>query len=244
MRAFVLVISVSLFSVLRMDAGLLSFSGGALAQQTNSENPKGSGDTVNENTGREDLRTFIILPRVGNIRRAPSFPASVAFKLGAGTELFVTAKNEDWYAVRLPDGQSGWAHESILTQLPDEERQSARSSEEIYAIRAETLSQSTTKILFELGGFYPPVTSVIEGEKPRIVCDFPEMRLAAGINIADTFNNHSIQRIRIGFHETPRSKVRVVLDLVEGPDYAVEQHFFEKENYFAVLIKRVETSPQ
>ena len=45
-----------------------------------------------------------------------------------------------------------------------------------------------------------------------------------------------MKRIRVGVHKGSKPKVRVVLDLNAGQNYAVEQFFFEKENYYALMV--------
>lgn len=243
-RVSVSSVITGVFIILVATVGHLSIARLSFAEQKNAEYREGSEAEVEVSPEAENTPLFVILPRVGNIRRAPSFKAPVVFKLVAGTELSVSAKNDVWYAVHLPDGRSGWAHKSILVNLPENGLMAAEDVKTIHAIRTEIISGQATKILFELSGFYPPETSVIEGAKPRVVCDFVDTRLATGMDLPLTFSNHAIRRVRIGFHETPLSKVRVVLDLVDGPDYAVEQHFLEKENYFILIIKREDPSVQ
>jgi hypothetical protein len=49
--------------------------------------------------------------------------------------------------------------------------------------------------------------------------------------------NGFIERIRIGIHEEPHPKVRVVMDFKPGRDYTVEQLFYKKENYYTLMVK-------
>ncbi len=77
---------------------------------------------------------------------------------------------------------------------------------------------------------------VIEGEVPRVVCDFPAARLAPGVKQNLPVKTGVVKRIRVGVHKGQKPKVRVVLDLKDGQSYAVEQFFFEKENYYAIMV--------
>ena len=46
-----------------------------------------------------------------------------------------------------------------------------------------------------------------------------------------------VKKIRVGIHQTPSRKIRVVLDLDSGRRYEIEQHFFQKEKVYAIIVK-------
>ena len=92
------------------------------------------------------------------------------------------------------------------------------------------------QIIFELNGYYPPEIMIIEGEVPRIVCDFFSVRLTPGVKKNFTVKTGIVKRVRVGVHKGSKPKIRVVLDFNAGQNYGVEQFFFEKENYYALMV--------
>ena len=116
----------------------------------------------------------------------------------------------------------------------------APATNEIKAIRPEFAARDVAKVIFELNGPFHPQTMVIEGKKPRVVCDFPDADLASDIGGSIEVNNGIVEKIRTGIHKRPKFKVRVVLDLVPERNYEIGQFFFEKENYYVLVIKAKE----
>lgn len=120
---------------------------------------------------------------------------------------------------------------------PDSSGQPRQTTGRIVAIRPVETTAEMARFIIELDGGLPPKTSVIEGQRPRIVCDFFGVRLAKGISekipVADTI----VEKIRIGIHRKPKAKVRIVFDLLPDRNYSVEQFFFEKEATYALTIK-------
>jgi len=85
-----------------------------------------------------------------------------------------------------------------------------------------------------------PQTMIVEGEKPRVVCDFFDAGLASDIGDSIEVNSGIVEKIRTGMHKWPKFKVRVVLDLMPGRNYEVDKIFFEKENYYVLVVKAKE----
>ena len=106
----------------------------------------------------------------------------------------------------------------------------------IQGIRTVVTDPDHAQIIFELNGYYPPEIMVIEGEAPRVVCDFFSVRLAPGVKKNFPVKTGIVRRVRVGVHKGSKPKIRVVLDLNAGQNYAVEQFFFEKENYYALMV--------
>jgi len=113
----------------------------------------------------------------------------------------------------------------------------ARAAKEIKAIRPEVAAKDVAKVIFELNTPFSPQTMILEGEKPRVVCDFFDAGLAPDIGESIEVSNGILERIRTGMHKWPKFKVRVVLDLVPERNYEIDQSFFEKENYYVLVIK-------
>ena len=102
-------------------------------------------------------------------------------------------------------------------------------------IRFQKASDSKEVVFFVLNDFYKPKVSTINGERPRLVCDF-NIQIGDLTNQWITTNGDFIQRIRVRIHSSPKSKIRVVLDLVSNQNYYIEQKFYQKENIFALIV--------
>ncbi len=111
------------------------------------------------------------------------------------------------------------------------------SSKNILSISADISSASGETINIVLTGNFPPTALVIEGDAPRIVCDFPDVRMAKSIQRTIGVNGKYILQIRTGIHPPPEPKSRIVLDLAPNHDYEVEQLFYEKDNRYSMVIR-------
>ena len=60
----------------------------------------------------------------------------------------------------------------------------------IMDIRFEVTQEGEEKVIFALNGFYPPKSFSIEGDQPRVVCDFFGTRLANSIIKQTTVGGH------------------------------------------------------
>ena len=111
------------------------------------------------------------------------------------------------------------------------------SAKRILSITVDTASASGETVQIPLSGNFPPITQVIEGDEPRIICDFPDVRMAKTIQRTIPVNGKYILQIRTGIHPSPDAKSRVVLDLAPKHDYEVEQLFYEKDNRYTMIIR-------
>ncbi len=107
----------------------------------------------------------------------------------------------------------------------------------ITGIKAVVTSEREEKVIFYLNGFYPPKVIVLEGEKPRVVCDFFDTKLDPKTTYPIKVNGNLLRQIRIGIYRRKEAKTRVVLDLNPIHDYDVEQTFFKKENIYVIIVK-------
>ena len=87
---------------------------------------------------------------------------------------------------------------------------------------------------------YSPQVFVIEGNKPRWVCDFFGANLGKAVDHRIAVNGEIIHQIRIGLHTGPGSKIRVVLDLVPGRNHEIEKRLFEQENLYILAFRPLE----
>jgi hypothetical protein len=124
-----------------------------------------------------------------------------------------------------------------LKKAPPSRKVSTASSRKILAIDSDITSPSEEKINILMTGNFPPEAQVIEGDTPRIYCDFPDVRMEKTVSRTIAVNGKYVLQIRTGIHPPPESKSRVVLDLVPHHDYEVEQLFYENENRYSIIIR-------
>ena len=204
---------------------------------------KGSSRKVDKaaiHTDAEAGKRLFVKVQVANVREKPSTKSRVKFRLEMGDPVTVTNKRGGWGAVKLDDGRFGWVYHTLLADSIVPQKATGRATREIKAIRAEVISKDVAKVIFELNGPFSPQTMIVEGEKPRVVCDFFDAGLASDIGNSIEINNGIVAKIRTGIHKWPKIKVRVVLDLVPERNYEIDQFFFEKENYYVLVVKAKE----
>jgi hypothetical protein len=107
---------------------------------------------------------------------------------------------------------------------------------EIKDIRFEVAQGGKEQVLFGLNGFYPPKSFSIDGDQPRVVCDFFSAHLADNIHHRIEVGGEFIQQIRIGIHKGNEPKVRVVLDLVPEKHYRVKQFFLKEAHVYTLIV--------
>ncbi len=213
----------------------------ASSEKTSSPPPE-SQAAVRSGPVQKDVKELTVMVVAGNVRKGPSVKEAVIFRIARGDRLQMTDQKGNWYAVRSGGGQSGWAHRTLFNaSSPPPSKTSAAHPKSgkkgvIQGIRTVVTDPNHAQIIFELNGYYPPEIMVIEGDVPRVVCDFFSVRLGPGVKKNFPVKTGVVKRIRVGVHKGSKPKIRVVLDLNAGQNYAVEQFFFEKENYYALMV--------
>lgn len=179
----------------------------------------------------------------GNIREAPSMEAPVMFWLPWNTPVTLTDRRGNWYSVMLDDGREGWGHRTIFSANPDlwlpPDMDNSPPSKLIHAIRTVTSRENEIRVIFELNGNHPPDVSATEGRNPRVICEFKGVGLEKSIDTPILVAGDIVEQIMVDIPDTNRELIRIELDLVGGSDYAVKQLFFEKNNNFVVIVRRV-----
>jgi hypothetical protein len=127
------------------------------------------------------------------------------------------------------------AHEEPI--VASNQTDNTEIDKEVREIRVELAEGGEEKVFFLVNGFYPPRRLALEGDRPRIACDFFGARLGKGIDRCIKVNGRLIQQIRTAVYQGENPKVRVVLDLVPGKNYEVEQIFYKKENLYVIIVK-------
>jgi len=180
----------------------------------------------------EKMATLKVI--TGRVRVEPSQDAKIQFELKKGDTVSIIESKDGWYHLKTQDGRIGWAHQSLFSM---DSSAKGVSFKEVKEIRVDKTPEGEEKITFVLSGFYPPKTFVSEEDSPKIVCDFPEARASEHIKQTIPVNGTYLKKIRVGIHEGPPSKLRVVLDMVPNKNYSVKQTFFKKENLYTLTLK-------
>jgi AMIN domain-containing protein len=142
------------------------------------------------------------------------------------------------YASSVPSNsarqKSCRAHEEPVVE--PNQTDNTQINKEVREIRVEFAEGGEEKVFFLVNGFYPPRRLALEGDRPRIACDFSGARLGKGIGRCIKVNGRLIQQIRTAFHPGKHPKVRVVVDLVPGKNYVVDQIFYKKDNLYVIIV--------
>jgi hypothetical protein len=110
-------------------------------------------------------------------------------------------------------------------------------------IRFETLSETEERISFQLNGAYIPKIFAIKGERPRVVFDFPDIRPARLLKNSFNTNGKFIKRIRVGIHNKPDAKTRVVFDLMPEQEIDFKQDFDQQKNTLIITVYHAGSAP-
>jgi AMIN domain len=94
-------------------------------------------------------------------------------------------------------------------------------------------SQSGEMVLLQLSAFQPPVITTQEKSPPRIFCDFDGAVVDDGAVRDLAANGRYVEKVQV---VTESQRVRVVLDLVPGANYDLQQVYFKEDNLFVLIV--------
>lgn len=106
----------------------------------------------------------------------------------------------------------------------------------INAISHNVEKEEVEVVEFWLSGDITPNTFMIPGENPRLVIDFFSTGYSGPTRIESPTPN-LVQRIRIGFHNNPEPKTRVVIDLLPNRGIDWEKNFIHHNNTLRFTFK-------
>jgi hypothetical protein len=171
----------------------------------------------------------------GNIRKNPGIEGKVVETLYRGDTVSLIDRQGEWLAVRLQDGKTGWAHRSLFSAAAPDTVQTGGADRQLSRIRIAVYSENEERLLISLSGFSTPNVFTVPGNRPAVVCDFPETRCGEGVSFPEAQPKGLIR------HVTVRPKgtgTRVVVSLSNTHDYDIEQIFFSAENIYALIFKK------
>lgn len=116
---------------------------------------------------------------------------------------------------------------------------SPASNKMIKDIRFKVSGKDEESVLFILAGSHTPDTFALEGDRPRIVSDFPGAHIEKDIESRINTNGKIIKQIRFGYYDIPEPRLRVVMDLEpdQTRDYEIQPVFFDDMNIYAIVVK-------
>lgn len=103
-------------------------------------------------------------------------------------------------------------------------------------------SEAKETITFKLVASVVPKIFTLRGEKPRLVIDFPKS-IYWGKNVIDLTDGTLASTIRIGLHQTPVERTRVVVDLSKETPVQYTSEYLDQENTLIVTLTPDTTEP-
>lgn len=119
----------------------------------------------------------------------------------------------------------------------------ALAKQTIKDIRFKSSSSTTDQIIFELTGPYTPVGKALPGSNPRVYFDFTNMVPSGKVKTRIPTNGNFVKQIRYAYHKGPKSKTRVVLDLLANQKMDFKQDFDNNTNTLTISIFLAGTKP-
>ena len=182
-------------------------------------------------------RSDTVKAAMGNIREKPSVDARVIQRVYRGDTVTIHRLEGKWFYIKLPDGTPGWAHRILFKiPTPKEAVTETKKVQEIKSIQTVIYSEMEEKVLFTLSGSFPPQTSTLSGDNPKVVCDFAGVQPTVGISDKIIANGKFIRQIKIDANE---KGTQIFIILSPDYDYHIEQVFFEEEKVYSLIFRRM-----
>ncbi|GAB4345006.1 MAG: hypothetical protein Kow0089_21880 [Desulfobulbaceae bacterium] len=124
-----------------------------------------------------------------------------------------------------------------MSEVGVQETTTSTGAPVLYSIEFDPESNRGEMISFKLNGFHPPVVFGIEEDIPRIVCFFKNATAGEGLRDIIGTNGRYVKNIKVGKYRNP-DNIRVVLELVPGNNYDLQQIFFKDDKVFMVIINK------
>ncbi|MDY6953860.1 MAG: PQQ-binding-like beta-propeller repeat protein [Thermodesulfobacteriota bacterium] len=122
---------------------------------------------------------------------------------------------------------------------------------EIRDIRFEAEEDGEERVVFLLNSVFSPKVLTIDGERPRVICDFAGAHLAGNISREIAVVGARIQYIRTSFYGPDYEGVKVFLEvnreaagMLKGPFFDEEHVFSGKDGYLYMFILKPDVAKQ
>lgn len=178
---------------------------------------------------------------VGMLRERPAIGSPVISRLKQGDQVSILGTEHEWHMVELRDSTLGWAHQKLFDESGRPEPMITEQWNEVKEIRFEAVNVSEERVFFKLSHQRPPNTFSTRREGPIVVCEFLATRLGKQAERTINVEGRIVHRIRVLEGGRLLPTVTVIMDLVNfpGSDYQVQPVFFEKENLYTLILRRV-----
>lgn len=199
------------------------------------------------------VRQGIVKATNVNIRKGPSITKQIVGKIPyKGTLVDIIDRNGGWYKVRVGSIE-GWVYKDYIALLkdtpesmPDINNESStingksnttdsRDTIVVKSIRFRIDEDRTEKVFIYLSDFYIPQIIGLEGKKPRIAIDIPNVTSWSERNRIVPVKGQLIKRIRTHLHQDS-STLRIVLDLDPKKNFTANPIYYKAENIYCIVI--------
>jgi len=184
----------------------------------------------------DDRETAAIGVRIARVRESPSLDAPILFRLNRGTTAAVTGSEGEWYCIRIRDGRTGWAHQSLFSPLEHAAPIPLSDYREIENVYVQLVSADEEKVLFKLNGFFAPETFVVTDDTPKVVCDFKATSVGERVSPVMQIDGLLINRLLVKPPTHPDNHTRVIIDLVPERNYRVQPKYYKENSEYALEI--------
>ncbi len=154
---------------------------------------------------------------------APQEPTQIASVPPAGTEEMAKPEVEESTVIQP------------LSEIGETEKEAAEKTPTLISVEFDDTSHRGEIVAFKLNSFNPPVVFGIEEDIPRIVCFFKDTSASDDLEELIESGGRFIKSIKIGKYRDP-DNIRVVLDLIPGKNYDLQQIFFKEDSLFMIII--------
>ncbi len=104
-------------------------------------------------------------------------------------------------------------------------------------------SDAKETITLKLSEAVVPKIFILQGENPRLVIDFPDS-IYWGKNVIGLAESNLASTIRIGLHQTPVKKTRIVVDLSKEKSVQYTSEYLDRENTLIVTLSSTMAAQQ
>lgn len=122
----------------------------------------------------------------------------------------------------------------LLILTVEANAQSSSAEPAIESIEIATDNGDGEKVVIRLNSSYSPKSFRLDGERPRLVFDFVNVRYLPKANRVDGAGGPIVSGVRIGRHKDPL-KTRVVIDINSGALYQYNQTFNVSNNSLEII---------
>jgi hypothetical protein len=127
------------------------------------------------------------------------------------------------------------------TEAPPGSKSAGKKPEPLLsAVTFEKTSAKGEMVIFKLNGFFPPKVVGIEKGKPSVVCDFLNTRLGDQVKEVVHCQGRFVESVQV-IKQKKQNQIRVILRLVPGRNYDLQQVFFKEDNLFVIIVNSQDT---